>query len=159
MILKFKNKYIMALNGLIADATQTGGIPSFILLEPQEAFNILLEASKLKKEYTGAIAIKHENIDTTMSIWNQDISRKELKEITEQWYKRKYTVFYNNIELRIIKQNKPAKELPKPKVWRYNLEGKICPTCESSIKRKWWFGYADGCINRHCTNYFGYKNK
>jgi len=162
MILKFKNKYMMSLNGMIADASQAGGIPDFILLEAQEAFNFLLEASKLKKKYQGILTINCGNINSTMSIWNPDITRQQLKEMTEEWYKLKYTVFYNNIELRIIKQKKeipPPEKIIKKEIIRYNLEGKICDECGSSIRRFWWFGYDKGCINRHCTNYYGYKNK
>ncbi len=152
----------MALDGMIADATHAGGIPDFVLLEAQEAFSLLLEASKSKKRYSPVLTINHGNINTTMTIWNPDISRETLKEITEDWYRRKCVVIYNNIELRIIKQTKelappPEKIVIKKETLRYNLEGRVCDECDSSIRRFWWFGYDKGCINSRCRNYYKYK--
>ncbi len=155
----------MAIDGIIADAAQAGGIPDFILLDAQEAFNFLMEASKLKDKYSGVLTINCGNINTTMTIWNSDISTEEMKTMTEEWYHRKYTVVYNNIELRIIKQKKKKKHVPptpekiiiKKDVFLYNLEGRVCDECKSSIRRFWWFGYDTGCINSNCRNFYKYK--
>ncbi len=155
MELKFKNKYQLGLDGMIADAAQLGGVPDFILLEANEAYSILSEASKLKDKYVQCLKIKRDNVDTSMALWNSNISTSDIKEITNMWYKRKYIVTYNDIELRIIKQppKTPEPKFPPNRV-RYEFDTTYCKSCGSSIKRKWLFWHQSGCINEDCTNYY-----
>ncbi len=155
MELKFKNKYQLALDGMIADANAMGGAPDFILVEANEAYFILAEASKLKDKYVQCLKIKRDNIDTSMALWNSNTSTSDIKEITNLWYQRKYIVTYNDIELRIIKQ---VPKTPEPKfpigTVRYEYDKTYCKSCGSSLKRKWLFWNGDGCIHPECTNYY-----
>ena len=118
MIIKFKNKFMMAIEKMIADGKTKGGIPESIYMEADEAYSFLIEATKLRKEYSKHINLykNGDNVDSSLVLWNTRIGTEDLKEIVKKWYAREYTLFYKDIELRIVKQKKKEPDVPKPKM-------------------------------------------
>lgn len=159
---------MMALDKLIESGKSKGGIPETILLDPNEAYSLLLEAKKLRREYARKLSIRkkdQQQIEGSLVLWNSMVTNEAIKELVQKWYKRDYIVTYLDIELRIIKQKKegspPVVPKPKPPANRLIEEGstKWCGKCGSSLKSKWLLWHHDGCINPDCKNYYKRKDE
>lgn len=111
MLMKIKNKMTLAMDKMIEKAEADGGIPSHILLDPQEAANFLRELSTLKVEYRRFINLLRTNdntdSDTDMRfILYQKMSTENLKTIINQLYKNELSLSYKNIKIQVIKKHK-----------------------------------------------------
>jgi hypothetical protein len=159
---------MMALDKLIESAKSKGGIPESILLDPNEAYSLLLEAKRLRREYARKLSIRkkdQQQIEGSLVLWNSTMTDESIKELVGKWYKREYIVTYLDVELRIIKQKKEGSPLdvPKPKMpdnqWIEEGSTKWCGSCGSSLKSKWLLWHHKGCINPNCKNYYKSKDE
>jgi len=194
MLLKFKNKHMMAMDKMLKDGETTGGIIDSIVLDPKEAYGLLLELVDLGRPYVGNIVIRDtDDVDITNRelIWNGAGLDKngQVKTILNEWYKAHYKVTYKDVRVIVVK---PKLELappepvdskqddwnttkqivkttgldvkkievnkkPVPPPNRIIQEGNtlgFCKTCGSSMKSKWLFFKAGGCINPECEKYW-----
>jgi hypothetical protein len=201
MILKFKNKHIMALDKMIKDAAAIdGAIIDSIILDQKEALGLILEAVNLSSKDIGNIRVTDlDGVDITTRelVWNgTGVDKNEhVKNFVNSWYKLHYRVKYLNIPMTIVKP-KPL-DVPKPNGWTDEPKGKVtvpkgvkvpapplppparsvgggspkpkappnsiiqlgntrgfCDKCGSSLKSKWFFFKAGGCIQPDCENYW-----
>jgi hypothetical protein len=116
MLLKFKNKHLMAMDKMLKDGEATGGIIDSLVLDPKEAYGLLLELVNLGRAYISDIIIKDsDGVDVTNKelIWNGAglDKNKHVKTILSNWYKTHYKVTYKDIPVMVVK---PKLELPPP---------------------------------------------
>ena len=161
-----------------------GGIIDSIVLDPKEAYGLLLELVDLGRHHIGNIVIHDsDGVDITNKelIWNGAGLDKNghVKTILNEWYKTHYRVTYRSVPVMVVK---PKLELAPPEPvanqddWNENAPkantttkkkidvktkpvgppNKIgfCETCGSSLKTKWLFFKAGGCINPDCEDYW-----
>jgi hypothetical protein len=183
MLLKFKNKHLMALDKMVKEAEGMGGMIDSVVLDLKEAYGLILELVNLGAKHIGPIKITDlDGVDITRQelIWNgMSIDKNErVKKIVNSWYKLHFKVKYENIPLVVVKTPKKEKEkkalpppeksdagwndvpdVPKPKgpPNRIISEGGVygvCDKCGSSWKSKWFFFKGDGCLQPECENYW-----
>jgi len=122
MFLKFKNKMQMAIDKMLEDSKKLGGEPLCIMLEPNEAYSLLKEASENQSYYKGKLIVTKEDEENVPNIllWSNTFISKDndsIKNMVNDWYKLKYKVTYSNVELKIEKPKlKPKSEAPPPPV-------------------------------------------
>lgn len=113
MLLKFKNKHLMALDKMIGEATDAGGIIDSIVLTPKEALGLLLELAKLGTKYlTDVVMYERDGVDGVDVIrkkllWGDDDIHNRVENIIQRWYKTEYEVKYRSIKLVVVKQAIP----------------------------------------------------
>jgi len=116
MLLKFKNKHVMALDKMIADGEGVkAGVIDKIVIDPKEALGILQEIITLK--LVGKISMRDvaNDIDVTTKelMWVSGVDKSaHIKEIIQKWYKTKYEVTYGGYPLIVAK---PVLDVAKPK--------------------------------------------
>jgi hypothetical protein len=120
MLLKLRNKMTMAMDKMIEEAKELGGVPGQILLEPKEAAEFIREINhtsmkiRVKKE----IDIGQKNpdeFDIRLLIWGKDpISTEDLKMIVEKWYKKEYSFRYKSLELLVVMKANPEPQVETP---------------------------------------------
>lgn len=222
MLLKFKNRYLLALDKMIKEAAETGGIIDCIILDPKEAYGLLLELVALGSKYILDLTIQDadkEDVTREKLLWGSTDKHERIKEIIQLWYKNKYEIKFKGIKLIVVKPKveknpegwmepdptvkappnvviteggKPPKkslDVPKPPPGRTIKEGEqppkppaartvtgkevpqppkmplnrmltedgvlgTCDKCGSSLKTKWLFFKAGGCIHPECENYW-----
>ena len=116
MLMKIKNKMMLAMDKLIEEAKKDGGVPASILFEPQEAADFLKELHDLKIQTRKHVSVKHKD-DSAIDIrflLNATLTKERLEDLIKQWYKRDFVLFYKDIEIKVIKKQKP--DVPKPEV-------------------------------------------
>jgi len=160
MLMKIKNKVLLAMDMLIEEANSKGGIPSTILFEPQEAADFLKEIHELKVSCRKHVHIEHKDdnaIDIRFML-QAPLTKERLQDLIGQWYKRDFVIYYKDVELRVVKKKAPdVPAPPSPPPNRIIKEGSIgtCEECGSSLHKKYIF-WNDGCLQPECENY--YKN-
>jgi len=108
MLLKFKNKHVLAIDKMIKEAGTVNGIIERIELDPKEAYGLLLEIVNLGKDYVSTIKI-HDGTDVDVThqelVWTgAGLDKNEhIKTIIQSWYRERFTVTYKNIPMRVIK--------------------------------------------------------
>ena len=119
MLLKFKNKHVMALDKMIADGEGvSAGVIDKIIIDPKEALGVLQEIITLK--LVGKISIRDvaNDVDVTTKelMWVSGVDKSEhIKEIIQKWYQANYEVSYGGYPLIVVKPildvSKPEKEV------------------------------------------------
>lgn len=115
MLLKFKNKHVMALDKMIADGEGIkAGVIDKVMVDPKEALGILHEIITLK--LVGKISIRDvaNDVDVTTKelMWVSGVDKDEhIKEIIQKWYKAKYEVKYAGYLLIVVN---PILDVAKP---------------------------------------------
>lgn len=107
----------MALDKLIKEGNEIGGLIESIILAPQEGLGLILEIINLGVKYTKDITILDgEGVDITRAelLWGgKGIDKTEhTKALIQRWYKITITVTYKDIPLCIVK---PKLDVLKPK--------------------------------------------
>ncbi len=130
MLLKFKNKHILAVDKMVKEAGLISGLIERIELDPKEAGGLILEIINLGKDYISIITITDSNgVDVTRQelLWNNvGIDKNEqIKSIIQNWYMTRYAVTYNTqakekIPMRVVK---PVADVPKPPVAARSITG------------------------------------
>ena len=120
MILTLQNKITMAIDRMIEDAINLGGIPKNILLDTNEAVTFLQEIYNTKNNANVALYT-----DDTRVLYSTVFSRFGTKKeiynfIQKYWYTRRYRVIYKDVELIIVKPKKRDTEIQ-----RFNCYGTI----------------------------------
>lgn len=191
----------MAMDKMLKDGEATGGIIDSIVLDPKEAYGLLLELVDLGRGYLNHITIHDaDDVDITTKelVWSGAGLDKNghVKTILNEWYKTHYKVKYKDVKVIVVKpklelpppepvanqdawNEKPdtsikapkfetttesfaptkieVKQKPKPPTNRIIQEGNtlgFCEKCGSSLKSKWLFFKAGGCINPDCEDYW-----
>lgn len=186
----------MAMDKMLKDGEATGGIIDSIVLDPKEAYGLLLELVDLGRQYISNITIHDSGgVDVTNKelVWNGAGLDKNghVKTILNEWYKTHYKVRYKDVPVIVVKPKldvpKPTpissddgwnttetitkttgldvkkikvNEVPKPPAPPPNRllqEGNtlgFCEKCGSSLKSKWLFFKAGGCINPECEDHW-----
>lgn len=106
MLLKFKNKHLMALDKMINEANDAGGIIDSIVLTPKEALGLLLELAKLGTKYlTDVVLYERDGVDVIRKklLWGDDDIHDRVENIIQCWYKTEYEVKYKSIKLVVVK--------------------------------------------------------
>ena len=106
MLLKFKNKYLLALDKMIKEASETGGIIDCIILDPKEAYGLLLELVGLGSKYILNLTIHdgdNEDVTREKLLWGSTDKHERIKEIIQLWYKNKYEIKFKSIKLIVVK--------------------------------------------------------
>jgi len=115
MLLKFKNKHVMALDKMIADGEGIkAGVIDKIILDPKEALGILQEIITLK--LVGKISVRDTATDVDVTtkelMWVSGVDKDEhIKAIIQKWYKTKYEVKYAGYPVIVVK---PILDVVKP---------------------------------------------
>ena len=109
---------------LLKDAETTGGVIDSVVLDPKEAYGLILELFNLGRGWLTNIAIEEDgnNITHQLLIWNGGrLDKNEsVKAIVNSWYKTKYVVRYKDVPVIIVK---PKLELPPPEPVAANQDG------------------------------------
>ena len=116
----------MALDKVIKEGKDKGGIPSHIELYPDQAYDLLKEINALHQEesdVTKDIKIEQESqsdFDVRLFLYSKDgLPFKTAKMILNKWFNTEYEITYKDIEIRVV--NKPKK--PEPPSNRTIWEG------------------------------------
>jgi hypothetical protein len=112
MLMKFKNKMMMALEKMCLESEKLGGIPKEIIVTREEAREIMIEYNELKLEkilpYNYLhIAISGGNMPVTFFMKATKFESKDLNRLIDKWSEREIEVAYKfkgdkRIPLRII---------------------------------------------------------
>ena len=89
MLLKFQNKLLMALDKMISDGIELGGIPECIEITPMEALRFLEEFELIKKPLKIS-ATDNTIIPTSIKMLINTHEKK--KEFVNGWHKGKYSI-------------------------------------------------------------------
>lgn len=92
MILKLKNKYLLAVKKVLKEAEETGGIPKEIIITPIEAAGLIYEYMDLGE------GLKFTFDDSTTKfkflLKKDTLELEQLKELVDSWYHYKIKVEY-----------------------------------------------------------------
>ena len=115
MELKFKNKHIMALEKLIQEGENKGGIPDHIDLYPKEGYALLYEIhSLINNESHKSILKELFSFEPEIQILRQENLDKTIAYDTlELWFKGTYKIFYKGVRLVVMNEPKPKVPMPK----------------------------------------------
>lgn len=111
MVLTFKNKFQIALDGVIEEGIKVGGIPDKIVLDPTEAWQLLKELSYFYQQpsYIDNFDLQHTaDVSDLRFILPQLLSydKPKAKQLLKQWMCNKYTIKYKNVPLIICLDGK-----------------------------------------------------
>jgi len=156
MLLTLKNKTCLAMDVLIKEAKEKGGIPARFTLDPQEGVDFLKEVIEFNEGERKNIVITQQNKEEADArfLLKSPLIKETAQFLLDRWYSGKITISYKGVDIKIKK--KPA--LPKPVfppnqiIKEGDTRGK-CVICGSSMHRKWFF-WSDGCIQPQCKNYY-----
>ena len=122
MLLKFKNKHLMALDKMIKEAKEAGGMIDSIILDPKEALGLLMELSDLGAKYMTDMTMRDREGEDQIRkelLWGEGDGHERGKKVIQLWYKTEYEVKYKTIKLVVVK--------PKPKAegWMNSTTGPL----------------------------------
>jgi hypothetical protein len=161
MLMTIKNKMLLGMDRLIDEAQGKGGVPSTILVEPQEAADFLREVKNLIIQYGKHVSIKHKN-DTAVDIrflLQPELTKEVLADLIKQWYKKDFVIFYKGVEIVVIRKKAPDVPVPNGSIttppFTVHKEYAVgrCGKCGSSLHKKYLF-WTDGCLQPECSNYY-----
>ena len=114
MILKLRNKMTMAMDKMIEEAKEIGGVPGEIIFEPKEAVEFIREIhhSAMKLRCKKNIEIRQSNSnepDVRLQIWGSaPLLDKDVRSIIERWYKRECKFTYRKVDLFVVHKSNPT---------------------------------------------------
>ena len=91
---------------MIKEAAETGGIIDCIILDPKEAYGLLLELVGLGSKYILNLTIHdgdNEDVTREKLLWGSTDKHERIKEIIQLWYKNKYEIKFKSIKLIVVK--------------------------------------------------------
>ena len=117
MIIRLKNKYQLALQKMVQDCENKGGIPDYIEVIPGEAWDILkeMQACKSKKaKYEAKYSLAGAE-DVRFQIYGSSPIDIEMANVlVRRWMKEEFIVSYDEIPIKVVQKKKvdnpPEKE-------------------------------------------------
>lgn len=100
----------MALDKMIKEATESGGMIDSIILDPKEALGLLMELSDLGAKYMADMSMRDRDGEDQVRkelLWGEGGSLERAKKVIQLWYKTEYEIKYKTVKLVVVK--------PKPK--------------------------------------------
>lgn len=164
MLLTLKNKTCLAMDALIREAKEKGGVPANFKMNTQEASDFLIELTELDAEARKNIIIKQDETEPDARFLLKRPLTKTLGNLLlNKWNKKEIVILYKNVEV-IIFNKKPAiasvPGLPPPpplgppaRIIKDGDAREKCVICGSSMKRKLLL-WTDGCMQPQCKNYY-----
>lgn len=139
MLLKLKNKTLLAMDKLIKESTDKGGKPDCFVFEPQEAADFFREIRLVKDIFKSHLEIKQvsnsDNVDVRFLL-QAELSRDTLHLLINKWLKHDLLIFYKNIEIIIVRKKKL--DVPKPQGQHDSGDGHVLkeiPLLESPVEK------------------------
>ena len=126
MILLLKNKLIIALDKVLEDSLKVEGIPKQVLFTLEEGVEFIRELNALPYYKPSIVLVRTDgNIDGWKNINQQifhtaRITVEALTEIVTLWKDDKLFVFYDSIQIKIVKQSAAD---PNQKHWLESAPG------------------------------------
>lgn len=106
MEMKFYNKMLMGLEGMWMNSKKLGGMPSSILIQMAEGFQILKEVNSFRtkqKDYRmHQFGFRKLDTNALMLVVAKELSDGEINELLIDWKTGKFTVQFNEIPLLIV---------------------------------------------------------
>ncbi len=114
MLMTIKNKMMLAMDSLIKEAENKGGVPAEILLEPREAVEFLKEINTLRILCNKHVSIKNANGSETNIhlLLKPELTSDRLHTLVKQWYTKSFILSYKDITLRVVQRKLP--DVPEP---------------------------------------------
>ncbi len=115
MLLKIKNKTLLAMDKLLKDADDRKAVTDYFVFEPKEAADFIREIRIDRTTFKKHVEIKQndetDNVDIRF-ILKQMLTAESMHLIVNKWFKQEITIYYHGVEIQVIK--KKVLEVTKP---------------------------------------------
>lgn len=118
MILHLKNRNVLALAKMVKECKSNDGVPSYIEIDPAEAWSIMKEVRDCipaRTSFKFTKIIDSDAPDPKFVLYSKDpIAKEDAEAFIGRWMRGEYAVLYGDIPLRVIKKVTPIKPTPPP---------------------------------------------